>query len=156
MTMRSPVRLAVLSVTVLMSGCAWSGSGDGSADDPIEPTAARGCGECVEEIADVRVEIEGLPDVTEVLTLATYGDTPTNGAGVQVELRTSSDGDPYVVDEVARIIWQSPLAPVDEVFVVVEDGSGELVRGSSPFDFADTGRHYATYVARWGPRSVEG
>ena len=144
---------ALLSAVLLLSAC--TSSGGGRADDPADPAPDAGCGECVEELADVRAQIEGLPDVAELVTLDTYADTPTNGAGVQVELRTRSTGDPAVIDEVGRIIWQSRLAPVDEVFVTVEDASGELVRGSSPFDFADTSRQHATYVEQWGARPVE-
>lgn len=153
--MRLTTLLAMVAAALLISGCASSdGRGEG-VDEGADPTTGQGCGECVEELAEVRAEIEGLGDVEELLTLETYADSPTNGAGVQVELRARSTGDPGVVDEVGRIIWQSRLTPVDEVFVTVEDASGDLVHGSSPFDFADTSRQHATYVDEWGPRPVE-
>lgn len=153
--LRVTTLVALLSAALLLSSCASTDGTGSRTDDPAEPTSEPGCGECVEELAAVRADIEALPDVKELLTLETYADTPTNGAGVQVELRTSSTGDPAVVDEVARIIWQSRLAPVDEVFVTVEDASGKLVRGNSPFDFAHTGRQHPTYEEQWGPRPVE-
>ena len=153
--LRATTLVALLSALLLMSGCTSSDGGSASGDDPADPTTAPGCGECVEELAAVRTEVEALPDVKELLTLDTYADTPTNGAGVQVELRSRSTGDPAVIDEVARIIWQSDLTPVDEVFVTVEDSSGELVRGGSPFDFTATSRQHATYEEQWGPRPVE-
>ena len=154
--MRLMTLVALLSVALLLSACTSSDGGPAAPDDrPGEPSAS-GCGECVEELADVRSRIEGLSDVEELLTLETYDASPTNGAGVRVELRTRSTGDAAVVDEVGRIVWQSELAPVDEVFVTVEDASGELVRGSSPLDFTATGRQHATYVEEWGERPVDG
>lgn len=151
--MRVLTLAAFLSAVLLMSACTSSERGS-PADDPADPAAESGCGECIEELADARTVIEALPDVEELVTLETYSASPTNGAGVRVELRARSTGDPAVVDEVGRVIWQSRLAPVDEVFVTVEDASGELVRGSSPLDFADTSRQHATYVEQWGPRPV--
>ena len=151
--LRVTTLVALLSAVLLMSACT-SSSGGGRADDPADPATDAGCGECVEELADVRAEIEALSDVGELVTLETYTASPTNGAGVRVELRARSTGDPAVIDEVGRIIWQSRLTPVDEVFVTVEDASGELVRGSSPLDFADSSRQRATYEEQWGPRPV--
>jgi hypothetical protein len=146
--------VVLLAAALLLSACTSSDSGTATPDDPSGTSSEAGCGDCVEELADVRSEIEALPDVRELLTLETYRESPTNGAGVRVELRTRSTGDAAVVDEVGRIVWQSRLAPVDEVFVTVEDASGELVRGSSPLDFTDTGRRHDTYVEQWGERPV--
>ena len=151
--LRLTTLVAVLSALVLLSGCTSSGEG-GRGDDPADPPSETGCGECVEELAAVRADIEALPDVEELLTLETYTGSPTNGAGVRVELRSASTGDPAVMDDVAEIVWQSRLAPVDEVFVTVQDASGELVRGGSPYDFTDDGRERATYEEQWGPRPV--
>lgn len=128
---------------LVASGCANAGS-----TDP-------GCGECVEELAAVRTEIEALPDVKKLVTLNKYPSSPTNGATVDVELDSKSVGDSGVVEEVARIVWQSELTPVDWVEVVVEDASGELVHGDSPFHFLEQGREYESYVEQWGPRPVE-
>jgi hypothetical protein len=155
--LRATTLVAVVSAVLLMTGCT-SSEGDGAGprgDDSADP-ATTGCGQCVEELADVRAELEALPEVSELLTLEIYGASPTNSAGVQVELRSTSTRGPRVVEEVARIVWQSGLAPVDEVFVTVEDASGELVRGASPFDFSDAGGRRATYAEQWGPRPVDG
>lgn len=148
---------AVLSALLLMTGCASSDGGgpDAGATGSTGSSPEDGCGDCTEELAAVRADIEALPDVRELATLETYTGSPTNGAGVQVELRTRSTGDPSVMDEVAEIIWKSDLAPVEEVFVTVEDASGELVRGGgSPFDFTETSRQHDTYVQQWGQRPV--
>ena len=153
--LRVTTLVAVLAAVLLLTSCT-SPDTDGSRADPVDPSAGARCGECVEELADARAEIVALPDVEELLTLETYDASPTNGAGVQVEVRSASTGDPQVNDEVARIVWQSRLAPVDEVIVTVEDASGELVRGGSPFDFTDAGGQRAAYEERWGPRPVDG
>ena len=143
---------AVLSAVLMLTACT---SSDGEADPSTTDPSGRGCGECTEELAEVRADVEALPDVKELATLETYSDSPTNGAGVQVELRTRSTGDAAVMDQVAEIIWKSRLAPVDEVLVTVEDASGELVRGGgSPYDFTEHSRHYDAYVEQWGPRPV--
>lgn len=144
---------ATLAALLLLTGCTSSDSG-ARGNGPSDAPSVVGCGECTAELVDVRAEIEALPDVKELVTLEIYADTPTNGAGVQVELRSTTTGDPAVMDEVGRIIWQSRLTPVDEVFVAVEDAAGELVRGSSPYDFNDHGRPYDAYVGQWGPRPV--
>jgi hypothetical protein len=142
----------VLSALLVLTACT---SLDGGAGPATTDPRGRGCGECTEELAAVRADVEALPDVEEVATLETYSDSPTNGAGVQVELRTRSTGDAAVMDQVAEIIWKSRLAPVDEVFVTVEDASGELVRGGgSPYDFTERSRQHDTYVEQWGPRPV--
>jgi hypothetical protein len=154
--LRVTILMAVLAAVLLLTSCTSSDADGSRADDPVDPSAGAGCGECVEELAEVRAEIVALPDVEELLTLETYDASPTNGAGVRVEVRSASTGDPQVIDEVARIVWQSRLAPVDEVFVTVEDASGELVRGGSPFDFTDAGGQRAAYEERWGPRPVDG
>lgn len=150
--LRITTLFAVLSVLLALTACTSSG---GEADPSASDPSGRGCGECTEELAAVRADVEALPDVEELATLETYSDSPTNAAGVQVELRTRSTGDASVMDQVAEIIWKSRLAPVDEVFVTVEDASGELVRGGgSPYDFTEHSRDHDTYVERWGPRPV--
>lgn len=113
-----------------------------------------GCGECVEELAQVREQVESLPDVERLVTLEKYPASPTNGAGVTVELRSRSTGDDQVVDEVAEIVWKSELWPVDVVDVSVEDASDALLHGDSPYDFRDDSRDHASYVEQWGPRPV--
>lgn len=133
------------ALATLLTGCT-AGTVAGSTDP--------GCGECVEELAQVREEIESLPDVTQLLTLRTYPASPTNGAGVKIELRSRSTGDDQVVEEIARIVWKSELAPVDVVDVTVEDASGELVHGGSPYDFRDDSRDYPAFEEQWGPRPV--
>ncbi|HSU03165.1 MAG TPA: hypothetical protein VLK03_11485 [Nocardioides sp.] len=152
--LRVTTLVALLSAALLLSSCTTSGGG-GRTDDPADPATAAGCGECTEELGAVRRDIEALPDVKELLTLETYTESPTNGAGVRVELRSRSAGDTAVVDEVGKILWQSRIAPLDEVFVTVEDGSGQLVRGSSPFDFTEAGRERGGFEDQWGPRPVD-
>lgn len=154
--LRVTTLVALLSAALLMSGCTSSDGERARGDGATDPTSGAGCGDCVEELADVRADIEALPDVKELLTLTTYAASPTNGAGVKVELRSASTGDPAVIDEVGRIVWQSRLYPVDEVFVTMEDASGALVRGNSPFDFTETSREHASYEEEWGPRPVDG
>lgn len=153
--MRTVTMMALLSGAALLSACTSPGGDDARARGPSGATSGEaGCGACVEELADVRARVEELADVRELVALETYRASPTNGAGVRVELRARSTGDPAVVDEVGRIIWQSRLSPVDEVFVAVEDASGDLVRGSSPLDFTRSSRRHATYVEQWGERPV--
>lgn len=134
--------LVASGLAALLTGC-MAGS-----TDP-------GCGECVEELAQVRKEIESLPDVKRLLTLKKYAASPTNGAGVKIELRSRSTGDDQVVQEVAGIVWKSELTPVDVVDVTVEDASGELVHGGSPYDFRDGSRDHPSFEELWGPRPVE-
>lgn len=139
---RIALTLAVAVTVAPLTACASAGS-----TDP-------GCGECVEELAQVRERIEGLPDVSRVRTLEKYPASPTNGAEVTVELRTRSTGDEQVVQDVARVVWQSDLLPVDVVTVSVVDASGELRHGGSPYDFRDDAPEHETYEQRWGPRPV--
>ena len=155
---------ALLCAALLLSACTSSDGGSATPGDPSGTTSEVGCGDCAEELADVRSGIEALPEVRELVTLETYRGSPTNGAGVRVELRARSTGDAgvvagvvdEVVAEVGRVVWQSRLAPVDEVFVTVEDASGELVRGSSPLDFTETGSQHDTFVEEWGERPLGG
>lgn len=155
--LRITTLVAMLSVVLMFSACT---SSDGSANDTGDgessgASSQEGCGACTEQLAAVRAQIEALPDVAELATLETYTGSPTNAPGVQVELRTRSTGDPSVMDQVAEIIWKSELSPVEEVFVTVEDASGELVRGGgSPYDFSETSRQHDVYVREWGPRPV--
>ena len=139
---RIALTLAVAVTVAPLTACASAGS-----TDP-------GCGECVEELAQVRERIERLPDVSRVRTLEKYPASPTNGAEVTVELRTRSTGDEQVVQDVARVVWQSDLVPVDVVTVSVVDASGELRHGGSPYDFRDDAPERKTYEQRWGPRPV--
>lgn len=141
-----PRRLSAVTVALVVGGLSalLTGCTAGSTDP--------GCGECVEELAQVRKEIESLPDVKRLLTLKKYPASPTNGAGVTIELRSRSTGDDQVVQEVAGIVWKSELTPVDVVDVTVEDASGELVHGGSPYDFRDDSRDYPSFEELWGPR----
>ena len=139
---RIALALAVTVTVAPLTACASAGS-----TDP-------GCGECVEELARVREEIEGLPDVSRVKTLDKHPASPTNGAEVAVELRTRSTGDEQVVEDVARVVWQSDLVPVGVVTVSVVDASGELRHGASPYDFRDDAPEHEAYERRWGPRPV--
>ena len=139
--MRLIARTALFAlVAAQASACAYAGG-----TDP-------GCGECVDELAQVRQQIEALPDVKRLKTLEKYAASPTNGAEVAVELRTRSTGDEQVVAEVARVVWQSDLAPVDVVTVSVVDASGALLHGDSPYDFRADSPQHETYVEQWGER----
>ena len=112
---------------------------------------APGCGDCEAELADVRAQVEALPDVRRIQTLDKYGATPTNGDTVDLEIHANGVGDTGLADEVARIVWQSELAPVDVVTIAIQDSAGDLVP-SLPYDFRDDSRQRATYEEQWGPR----
>jgi hypothetical protein len=143
MNMRRTAMMVVMAIAVAsMTSCASAGS-----TDP-------GCGDCVDELAQVREQIEALPDMKKLLTLKKYGASPTNGATVRAEIVSSAAGDTGIAEEVARIVWQSELAPVDVVMVTLEDSTGELVP-SLPYDFRDDSRDYPTFEEQWGPRPVE-
>ena len=129
----------------------------GAADDPATPdssSAAPGCGECEAQLADVRAQVEALADVKRIRTLEKYGATPTNGETVDLEIYARGVGDTGLADKVARIVWQSELAPVDVVTIAIQDSAGDLVP-SLPYDFRDDSRQRATYEEQWGPRPVE-
>ena len=138
---RMATTLVLAMVVGALSACASAGS-----TDP-------GCGECTDELAQVREQITALPDVKKLLTLKKYGASPTNGATVKAEIISSGAGDTGIADEVARIVWQSELVPVDVVMVTLEDSTGELVP-SLPYDFRDDSRDHAAYEEQWGPRPV--
>lgn len=146
---RPTIVLALVGVLVT-GACSSSGGGSSgggsSADD--------GCGECTEEVADIRAQLGDLDGIRELVTLTRYASSPTNGAGVKVELRSRGAGDTGIQDEVAEIVWKSRVTPLDELFVTVEDGEGELVP-TLPYDFTDGARQHATYVEQWGQRPVE-
>jgi hypothetical protein len=155
MTMlRTVTVVAVLSALLALSAC--GGPGTEATDESTGGTSGvAGCGECTEELATLRGRIEDLAGVRELVTLHTYADSPTNGAGVKVELRSTGSGDSGVQDRVAELVWKSPIAPLDEVVVAVEDADGELV-ATLPYDFTATGRQHDTYVEQWGERPVTG
>lgn len=136
-------RIVTTLVWAVVMGASTACTGAGSTDP--------GCGECVDELAQVRKQIKALPDVKQLLTVKKYGASPTNGATVRAEIVSSATGDTGVADEVARIVWQSELAPVDVVMVTLEDATGELVP-SLPYDFRDDSRDVATYAEQWGQR----
>lgn len=147
--LRPTIAMALVGV-VLTSACNSSGGSPSTG----RPSTDEGCGECTEEVAAIREQLEGLDGIRELVTLKRYSASPTNGAGVKVELRSKRAGDTGVQDEVAEIVWKSRVTPLDELFVTVEDGAGELVP-TLPYDFTDHSRQHATYEEQWGPRPVE-
>ena len=152
--MLRPTIVTALVGVLLTTACTSSGgsstgggpSGGGSAAD-------EGCGECTEEVAAIREQLGELDGIRELVTLRRYPSSPTNGAGVKVELRSTEAGDTGIQDRVAEVVWKSRVTPLDEVFVTVEDGTGELVP-TLPYDFTDHGRQHDTYVEEWGARPV--
>jgi hypothetical protein len=158
MTMlRVTTLVALLSALLFVTACT-SSSGGGRADDPggqDSSSAAPGCGDCEAELADVRAQVEDLADVKRIRTLEKYGATPTNGETVNLEIYAKGVGDTGLAEEVAKIIWQSHLAPVDVVTIAIQDSAGDLVP-SLPYDFRDSSRDHASYEERWGPRPVDG
>ena len=97
--------------------------------------------------------VEALPDVKRIQTLKKYGSSPTNGETVDLEIYSRGVGDTGLADEVAKIVWQSDLAPVEVVTIAIQDSAGDLVP-SLPYDFRDDSRQHATYVEKWGDRPV--
>ena len=141
--MRRTVWTLVLAmVMAVTAGCANAGS-----TDP-------GCGECTDELAQVRRQVEALPDVARIKTLQKYGASPTNGATVKLEIRSRGTGDTGVADDVAEIVWKSRLVPVDVVMVTIEDSTGELVP-TLPYDFRADSPQHETYVQQLGERPVD-
>lgn len=138
-------------IGVLMTSACSSSDGSPSGGGP---TSEEGCGECAREVADIREKLGRLDGIRELVTLKRYPSSPTNGAGVKVELRSTGEGDTGVQDEVAEIVWKSRVTPLDELFVTVEDSEGELVP-TLPYDFHEGNRGHPAYVEQWGPRPVE-
>ena len=146
---RPTIVMALIGV-LMTSACSSSdGSPSGSGS-----TAEEGCGECTQEVAEIREQLGKVDGIRELVTLTRYPSTPTNGAGVKVELRSTGAGDTGVQDEVAEIVWKSRVTPLDELFVTVEDSEGELVQ-TLPYDFHEGNRGHAAYVEQWGPRPVQ-
>lgn len=149
--------VALLSALLFATACASSdagGTGAGGPSGEESSSAAAGCGDCEAELADVRAQVEALPDVKRIQTLKKYGATPTNGDTVDLEIYAVGVGDTGLADEVARIVWQSDLAPVEVVTIAIQDSAGDLVP-SLPYDFRDDSRQRAAYEEQWGPRPVE-
>jgi hypothetical protein len=159
MMRRTVGRLGLLLVLgCSLAACTSTDGGDPSGTDPAgtdTSTAAAGCGDCEAELADVRSQVEALADVKRIKTLQKYGASPTNGETVDLEIYSKGVGDTGLADEVARIVWQSDLAPVDVVTIAIQDADGKLVP-SLPYDFRDDSRDHASYEEQWGPRPVEG
>lgn len=145
---RTAIALALIGVLVT-SACSSSGGGPSESGTTTEA----GCGACTQEVAAIRDQLGELDGIRELVTLKRYSSSPTNGAGVKVELRSTDAGDTGIQDEVAEIVWKSRVTPLDELFVTVEDGEGELVP-TLPYDFADGARQRAEYEEQWGPRPV--
>jgi hypothetical protein len=158
MTMlRATTLVALVSALLFLTACTSSDGGGAGADDPAgqdSPGAGEGCGDCEAELADVRAQVEELADVKRIRTLEKYGATPTNGETVDLEIYSRGVGDTGLADEVAKIVWQSKLAPVDVVTIAIQDAAGDLVP-SLPYDFRDSARDHASYEAQWGPRPGE-
>ena len=89
-------RIATTLVWAVVMGASTACTSAGSTDP--------GCGECVDEMAEVRKQIKALPDVKQLLTLKKYGASPTNGATVRAEIVSSATGDTGVADEVIGLI----------------------------------------------------
>lgn len=154
--LRVTALVAVLSAFLFVTACTSSDGGGARAQDPegdASSSATAGCGDCEAELADVRAKVEALDDVKRVQKLTKYGDTPTNGDTVDLEIYSRGVGDTGLADAVAEIVWQSELAPVDVVTVAIQDSAGDLVP-SLPYDFRDSSRQHATYEQQWGPRPV--
>jgi len=154
--LRATTLVALVSALLFLTACTSSDDGGARADDPAgqdSSGAAEGCGDCEAELADVRAQVEGLADVKRIRTLEKYGATPTNGDTVDLEIYSRGVGDTGLADEVAKIVWQSTLAPVDVVTIAIQDSAGDLVP-SLPYDFRDSSRDHASYEAQWGPRPV--
>lgn len=145
-----PTLVAVLCTTLLFGACT-------SPPTEEEPggEGAEGCGECTAQLEAVRDEITALAGVASLMTLKLVPGSPTNAVTVDVEATSDMPADPALVDEIARIVWQSEVTPVEVVTIVVKDPSNTLEHGSSPYNFRDTESQYGTYVERWGPRPVE-
>lgn len=142
-------RFPLLVALLLLAGpavSACSGSAPKAAQGP-------GCGDCAGEMGDVRAEIESLPWVKKVFVVDRYASSPTNGAGVDVQVRSRTVGKEQQADELARIVWQSKVQPLDVVDVTVEGSDGELV-STLPYDFRESGRNYESYVEEWGERPL--
>lgn len=155
--LRVTTLVALLSAVLFVSACTSSDGGGDRADDPAAPesSSAAGCGDCEAELAAVRTQVEDLADVKKIQTLEKYGATPTNGETVNLEIYSVGVGDTGLADEVARIVWQSDLAPVEVVTIAIQDSAGDLVP-SLPYDFRDSSRQHAAYEKQWGPRPVAG
>lgn len=154
--LRATTLVALVSALLFLTACTSSDGGGARADDPAgqdSSGAGEGCGDCEAELADVRAQVEELADVKRIQTLEMYGATPTNGETVDLEIYSRSVGDTGLADEVAKIIWQSELAPIDVVTIAIQDSAGDLVP-SLPYDFRDGSRDHASHEEQWGPRPV--
>ncbi len=155
-TLRVTTLVALLSALLLATACTSSDGGTAGSDDPAgrdTSSVSAGCGDCTPELAEVQAKIGALPDVKRIQTLKKYGSSPTNGETVDLEIYSRGVGDTGLADEVAKIVWQSDLAPVEVVTIAIQDSAGDLVP-SLPYDFRDDSRQHATYVEKWGERPV--
>ncbi len=146
--MRPPLLLLaalLLSMIPTMSACTDPGSG---ADE------VAGCGSCEREIAQVRTQLEALDGVTEVKRVELMPESPTNGAGVDVELRSSQSSEGDLASDAARIVWQSRVQPVEVVNISIKLADGSMAE-LLPYNFRESSRDHASYVEEWGERPVE-
>ncbi|HXH78805.1 hypothetical protein [Nocardioides sp.] len=135
----------LLSTISTLSACADPGPG---AED------VAGCGSCEREVADIRTQLEALDGITMVKRVEFIPESPTNGSGVDIELRSSQPSEGDLASEAARIVWQSRVQPVEVVNISIKLADGSMAQ-LLPYDFRETSREHASYVEEWGERPVE-
>jgi hypothetical protein len=138
----------LLSVFSTVSACSDPGGGNGTR---AEETA--GCGSCEREVARIRTELEALEGVSMVRRVELVPESPTNGSGVDIELRSSRASEGDLASEAARIVWQSEVRPVEVVNISIRLTDGSMAQ-LLPYDFRESGREHASYVEEWGERPV--
>ncbi len=135
----------LLSMVSTVSACADPGSG-------TEEVA--GCGSCDREVAEIRTQLESLDGVTMVRRVEFVPSSPTNGSGVDIELRSSQTSEGDLASDAARIVWQSRVQPVEVVNISIKLADGSMAE-LLPYNFRESSRDYESYVEDWGERPVE-
>lgn len=143
--------LAALLLSVISTVSACSDPGDAGGSGAEE---AAGCGSCEREVDQIRTELEALEGVTTVRRVELIPESPTNGAGVDIELRSSQPSEGDLAGEAARIVWQSKVQPVEVVNISIRLADGRMAQ-LLPYDFRESGREHASYVEEWGERPVK-
>ncbi|WP_162599725.1 hypothetical protein [Nocardioides solisilvae] len=126
-----------------LAGCGGSGS--------VAAGTAQGCGECEEEVAEIRSAVEGLDGVADLVEVAyTHGDYKS-GPQLAVDLQVADPPGEEVAEEVAKIGWHSGIRELESVTVTRRTPAGEelepmfwLIAGGPEIE--------ERTAAKWGPR----
>lgn len=113
------------------------------------PEDAEGCpDQCRAEMRDIARDVSAVPGVRAVTRSLFVPDSPTNGWQAVVTVETDGTD---VTEQVAEIVWRSPVQPLEWIDVTTMGPGGDLDNTNFWVD-PDDGKDYDRFVTTWGER----